>query len=310
MAQERVVFSPQQISVLIEHVRIVERALKEFHELKLLEYCILRALHLSGKAVTQTDLVIFLGAAKSTVTERLLSLEDRALIMKTNDADDRRRMIISLTKLGSELSEKATQDLFTLLKNTFWRTLSNAELFEIQKSANRDHNYMIGLKPDSLEIQNYGTTTLTASFFLCIIYIIKGWTELIKLESALSLSEFRILAALYDANSAMRLVDLSTTLIIEKSNITKYSKSLTTQQFVTINKSEKDARSCTLMLSDKGQKLVERLSLLLNDKNKHLYFTNEEESNLLNAWHMRMYCELGKIRSKSLREHLGQTLSA
>jgi len=304
MAQERVLFSSQQITVLIEHVRIFERVLREFHGLKLLEYCILRALQESGKAATQADLVVFIGATKSTITERLLSLEDKALIVKSGDKDDQRKMSVSLTEPGDALSEKATRDLYTLLRNTFWRTFSDAELVEIQKSADRDHNYMIGLKPESLEIQHKDNIALTASFILCILHIVKGWTDLIKDESGLSVSEFRILTALDDAKSAMRLIDLSTLLNIKKSNITMCSKNLITQQLVVSSKSSKDARSIILTLTKKGQRLVRRLTILLNDKNKLLYFTNDQESNLLNAWHMRMYCELGILRSRSLQDLL------
>ncbi len=292
MAKERVVFSAQQMTVLIEHIRIVDKTLKELHELRILEYCILRTLQLSGVAVGISDLVAYTGFSKSSITEVLLALEDRALIVKTEAPDDRRAMLVQETERGYILSKGASCSLYQLLKSTFWKNISEQEIAEVLMYSYRDHDLLIGERPCSLAAQERDEVPLTASFLLSIMLIIKEWSDLIRKASGLTMSEYRILSTLYDATTPLRLIDISDALLMRKSNTTNYKNLLEDKALIASDECADDKRSSVLTLTPKGKRLVKKLSALLDEKNRELYYTADKESNLFNAWHMRMYYEL------------------
>jgi DNA-binding MarR family transcriptional regulator len=88
--------------------RQATRALEEL-DLELFEYDVLSALRRQGSpfALTATRLARETGMSSGAMTNRVDRLEKRKLVVRLPDKSDRRGVIVSLTKIGRKLIDKA-----------------------------------------------------------------------------------------------------------------------------------------------------------------------------------------------------------
>lgn len=97
-----------------------ERLLKQLG-LQLWEWDLLHALRFAGEPyrVTPTTLADHTGVPATTMTSRLGRLEERGLVRRVHDPDDRRRLLVELTRDGHVTWEETMDGLDRTEKDLF-----------------------------------------------------------------------------------------------------------------------------------------------------------------------------------------------
>lgn len=103
------------MTVIIEHVRLASRTIKESSGLSYNEFTLLYLLLDSSEPLSAETLADFLMIRKETASDLLLRMEDKHLIVKTPDDGDRRVMRCVLSRTGRSLTARSSAEVESAL---------------------------------------------------------------------------------------------------------------------------------------------------------------------------------------------------
>jgi len=132
--------------------------------------------------------------------------------------------------------------------------------------------------------------------FRIVSIIVDRWTRSMKEYSGLSLNESRILILL-ELYGSLNPSDIARRLYIAPSNVAIQSSRLRQLQLLEEISDSFDARRKTLRCTAIGLRASRELLSILRKTTRECYISYSDSSIMMfNAQHMRMYCELEKVR--------------
>lgn len=138
-------------------LRLARQQIATTHKLSILQLRIIEVLF-DGRPRRVGELANELDVTQPTVSDSLLTLEDKQLLTRTPDPNDRRASVLSLTDDGTDLATQVALELSPLLDGN--RTTSDAD----QATA-----FAVVLE-EIRRLQANGTITINRSCFTCQHY--------------------------------------------------------------------------------------------------------------------------------------------
>lgn len=292
---EETLFSLQMSIVLVEHLRLMSRALRKQYQVTLSEYCTLLVLDSLENGTAGTTLGTFLVFRPGTVLTILSSLEDLGFIQKRSHPIDGRAMLVSLTNQGAALAQELAKEVNALMGATFWRSLSPSEYLAPLDGLEAQLDRMRGFAMESALETKSSTAFKHALLFRTISLVVERWTDAVKTHSGLNLNEGRILLLL-ELYVVLTPSDIARKLHVKRSAVSCALRQLERQGSINTERDAEDGRSKTYRCTIEGLVLSRELLSALRKATLEAYGTYSNEAVLaFNMQHLRMYSDLHQV---------------
>lgn len=291
------IVSHQVITVHLEHERVIRRVLKDGFDIDIVEYCLADYLLCCKDPLPSTFLHQFNTQKYRTMLSAVALLEDKGIIAKEQANMGRKTFLVRLTTYGEQLAKDASALVFDCMKSTFWRNIPEDE---IEHTMRYSTTALENLKAAPLQLyaSDFETSKIHPYFFLDIIYIIRRWKEVVAEASGLTLTAYRTLSLL-ESFGEMSPSDIASTLCVEKSSVSASKEALIERGYVVENEDGSDRRRLFLSCADQGRTAARRLNDLVEKETKKYFSPVDAKTiNILNAHHMRMYCEVRRLHAE------------
>ncbi len=257
------------------------------------EFTLLYALWDVEQPITIEPLSRFLLLQPRTIRMTILELEEKGLIKKAENPDDRRLSLLTLTDEGLSVLKKSIEDCKLLFENTIWRFLPEEDINDSLKDGMR-HNLdgIRGYHVDSFpkEANNY-SSFLAVDHFVFWRYCLETWRKLARDDAGISLNEACVLGMLLRENS-MESLAVQKSLLFTRTSMSLAKRALLDIGFI---EEEYDSRvgSSILRLTAQGEKVAQRTVAALGETivTLHENCTNAEQD-IINAWYTRMFANM------------------
>ena len=293
----RVICNQQMITVFVEHNKVIAKVLKKYYQLTPTEFCILRALYLSDGRVEGVDFASFLYLKRNSISMALSKLEERELIGKAASQQDRRSIIVTETKRGTEVTREATADIYGALTNSFWHDLA----IEDKRGGNETASLVLEAlrgaptkAPGGLKESN---TPVSPEFIVFCKVVPQLWSARLALLG-LSLSEYRMLDAIHQANEPVRSTDIARSLLLERSVVSQFKDTMVEKGLVDFSPAEGDRRNYEVNLTPEGQSLALSAQAALQKETDRAYILCDDALvPRINEWHLRMFRNMNVLNA-------------
>ncbi len=289
-----VTFTPQMVTVFVEHEAQIARVLKRDCDLTVTEFCIIRELYLSGGPVDGFNFADFLMLRRNSISMALSSLEDKGYITKSSSKTDRRKSRITVTEKGIDLTIKATRAIYEAQESSFWNDLTPDEERSGNLVASLVLSSLRGKRQDDAAPLDKTHTPITPEFIVFCKAVPQMWIKTVKDSAGLSLSEFRILATMVSLKGSAYAIDLSRMLLLDRSTISASKDKLVEKGLIGESQDERDRRNSELRILPRGRQLFNDLNRKLQDVTNQMYsLCVPDYAEAINQWHLRMYKNMG-----------------
>ena len=293
---EETLFSLQFSIVLVEHLRLISRALHNWQQLTLNEYCTITVLDTVKKPISCTTLSQYLILKHGTMLAILADLEEKSIIVKQADNTDGRAMLVMLTKEGKELARALSEQVFALMRQTFWHSIPLNEVFAPLEECRAQLEQLRGYPMSPISLAKPSRHFIQAMVFRVVNIVVERWTKAVKDYCGLSLNESRVLILL-ELYGSLSPGEITRKLYIAPSNVALLCSRLRESGLLVCAENHEDARCKTLRCTARGLRLSRELLSVLRKTTCDCYSSYSDSSIvILNAQHMRMYCELDQVK--------------
>lgn len=285
--------SSHLMTLTIEHKRIFARLLRKSFSLSYKEFSALLALAQASKKLSMYTLADFLILDHAATSIILIELEERDLVVKTEPDENSSKTLFTASEQGMSLTEEAVIQLDTLLKKTLWTALPVDDFQQIMQNDVKSsvdvlRGYPMDIHPTCIS----GTACLTIDFLIFWRILVERWASVVKRQTSLSLSEYRILGLLADLGPST-LQKVCDCLVMPRSRVSVYKKNLIERNLLKKENNPEDGRSIILALTPQGEQLVAQMKKSII---KIVDTTRAEESQdnvlVVKAWYAQMYDNL------------------
>lgn len=289
---ERIEFSPHLVSLYAEIVRLSSQVCRDRHALTLSEYELLAALRKSIGPLLIGELSDFLVLQVGTIWQMTSSLAKRGLVEGRSSKEDGRYQLCSLTKEGELLASRCCEDLYGYLNSIYMRLLPDSEFFEYMNRSITSSLDVLRGHEAACSAKMVREVRFKVEFTIMIRVLMEKWRSCVANACGLSLTQFRMLHVLDEAQAA-RVQDLADSLFIPRSLASTCKNALISSGYAWQQSNPDDARSVIVLRTSKGSALVNQILPLLNEITAASHNPGSDEGvAVLRAWLARMYCNL------------------
>ena len=294
MACESILFCPQLVTLLIEHLRLAAGVAKG-HGLSLSGYLVLSMRQADGCPLQVGDYAETLGMKPASIMKVLQDLEDRGLVVKESAAWDKRIVELKKTQAGLELMEAVTRDISSLFESLFWKNIPADELKRLRWGI---PVFLESVGVDVRKIDDGPELGMSPQFLHSPYQTVRRWKAALSGEPV-TFAEYRVLSLLR-AQRGVVPSNASNQLCMRRSQVSPILKSLIEKGLAReASLYEEDGRSKRYVTTRKGSRLASRLDRKLERITEDAYaVTNGWEAHMLDAWHLRMYFDLIEFMRK------------
>ena len=293
----RVACNQQMITVFVEHNKVIAKVLKKYYQLTPTEFCILRALYLSDGRVEGVDFASFLYLKRNSISMALSKLEERELIGKAANQQDRRSIVVTETERGTEVTREATADIYGALTNSFWHDLA----LEDKRGGNQTASLVLEAlrgtptkAPGGLKESN---TPVSPEFVVFCKVVPQLWSARLA-PLGLSLSEYRMLSTILQADEPIRSTDIARSLLLERSVVSQFKDTMVEKGLVDFSPAEGDRRNYEVSLTSEGQSLALAAQVALQEETDRAYaLCDDALVSRINDWHLRMFRNMNVLNA-------------
>ena len=298
MQGETIVFSRQMMTVIIEHVRLASRTIKESSGLSYNEFTLLYLLLDSSEPLSAETLADFLMIRKETASDLLLRMEDKHLIAKTPDDGDRRVMRCVLSRTGRSLTARSSAEVESALSKAFLHSMDDARRHlliwnEMFRTCNFLRPHPLSLTPGSASSEHL----FGPDYFVYWKAMVDLWSREAHESGGLSLAEYRVLDLLDELTRANP-AEIAERLLLTRSAVSQAKSKLSQRELLSAAPDPFDGRGTILKISRSGAKLsgVLRKAMAAVAQSGHTGLSDDDIM-MLNAWYMRMYAAYRSSRA-------------
>lgn len=293
----RVICNQQMITVFVEHNKVIAKVLKKYYQLTPTEFCILRALYLSDGRVEGVDFASFLYLKRNSISMALSKLEERELIGKAANQQDRRCIVVTETERGTKVTREATADIYGALTNSFWHDLT----LEDKRGGNQTASLVLEAlrgtptkAPGGLKESN---TPVSPEFVVFCKVVPQLWTTQLA-PWGLSLSEYRMLDTIRQANEPIRSTDIARSLLLERSVVSQFKDTMVEKGLIDFSLAVGDRRNYEVSLTPEGQFLTLTAQAALQEETDRAYMLCDNAlASRINEWHLRMFRNMNVLNA-------------
>jgi DNA-binding MarR family transcriptional regulator len=279
-------FSIPYITLIVEHNRFFDTALRESAGFSITEYCILQQLNVYEKEVSSTLFQEFLLLKTNSITTALARLEQRGLVKKHQNESDYRTFIVGITPAGEEVCKKASEHIQKTLTQWFWVDPDDDRIYWTMKEhARLGYKHSLSVLGDSFNDESF----IMPGWVMETKYLQQMWTAGVQKFIKLSLSSYRILAMLCDDES-ISLSELVQTLALTRSALSFFIKKLRDEGLLNAAAPKEDKRVISYFPTEKGRALEGQIREVLERLTEaHFDSVSEDKLAELDSWHKTMY---------------------
>ena len=289
---EPITYSWQLLTVVLAHISTTTRFLHRRFDLKYNEFALLMHMAETDRAIDVDDAVRFLMLKRQTAWELLLRMEENGVLVKLCDENDGRKMLCFLTDKGAELARNSIKQFNDEMRSLFLESLPSSEMEPLKM-----HETMARLRGEQAQSPTPQTPTKGQPFSYCADYLI-FWRVLNERWSAharaahLALAEYRILEILNEYDY-MNPGGIAKCLIMQKSGVSLYCRSLAARQLISMADDPFDKRGTIIRPTKLGTVayLAARQPIISTTRECH-GAASQHDIIVLNAWYMRMYANV------------------
>ncbi|MBR2836062.1 MAG: MarR family transcriptional regulator [Coriobacteriales bacterium] len=290
---ENVACTSQMITVILEHLRLIAKCVKQGYNLTYGELSLLVAMFEAKRPILVEPMADFLMLKRQTLWTMMLELEDRGILCKQSLHDDMRSMLCSFSPQGQVLTEQAIQDFNRLIEVVFMPSLSSKEHAEFKDSvqysndALRGHTIPEELRPKPADLR-FG-----AEYLVYWRAIAEVWEKTTH-ESQFALTEYRMLQIL-DEYGTMYPADITQKLFIERSSVSVFKTKLIERGLLREACDPFDRRRSIVQPTKEGRTAFQTATYRLSEATRMAH-TGLDDNGIMvvNVWYMRMYSNLRK----------------
>lgn len=291
LVSHKTVLSYEFVNILVLANASIKKTLLSLDGTTLTEYAILQRLLVLNRPVGLTEYYDFLLLRKSTISIAVARLESAGYLEKELDGGDLRKCRIAITEKGRSLAHDATEAIWEVLRKDFWKSF--------------DVDYVNwGMEVDARVYQASGATPkevrealrdgdlFVPSWVMAMRYLERLWTDVLRKSASLSLSEFRVLDLLEVKGKPLSSVEISNTLHLEASAVSRVTRALCGRGLVNMEQSKVDRRSFESCATEEGRALlVSARKGLREATDAHYSIITDQEREGLVAWHKQMFAD-------------------
>jgi DNA-binding MarR family transcriptional regulator len=279
-------FSIPYITIIVEHNRFFDIALRESAGFSITEYCILQQLNVYEKEVSSVLFQEFLLLKTNSITTAIGRLAQRGLVKKQQNESDYRAFIVGITPAGEEVCKKASEHIQKTLTQWFWADPGDDRIYWTMKEhARLGYKHSLSVLGDSFNDENF----IMPGWVIETKYLQQMWTAGVQKFIKLPLSSYRILATLCD-DEKISLSELVQTLALTKSALSFFIKKLKDEGLLDATASKEDKRVIHYFPTEKGRALEGQIREELESLTE-VHFDPAPKDKLvgLDSWHKTMY---------------------
>lgn len=294
--KESIGFSSELASIYAESIRVISDICRNRFGLTYSQFMVMKILSSAEEGLRAGDLACAVGLKISSLWLLLLDLEDKGLIVKESEEDDRRVMRCSLSAEGASVIAECNSEVLDTLVKRYWIALPDREFFEYARSTIDDNLARLkGESADSAGVPHSPSDVLTASFLVFLRVLTERWTEACRLHQ-LTLAEARLLVRLVDGET--RPSDVSEDLFMTKSLVTRLKARMSERGLIHEKENPDSGQSVLLTLTPSGARAAQEVLVELDRVTRGaLVFDRGAAMATLNAWHTRIYLNMRAERS-------------
>ncbi|WP_165248836.1 MarR family transcriptional regulator [Adlercreutzia sp. ZJ141] len=296
MKNERILFSRQMLSVMVDHVRITTAALKENFGLSYNDFALLYTLQGIDRPVDTQSIARYLLLQQKTVSLALRRLEDKGSVMRSRGFDDRRESFFCLTHGGVQQVNDAYRFVEKLLVETFLETI-DSDLFEEPKQAMKENVVMLrGFNVPAFDNRQNRKALFDVEHFLFWRYFTERASEIVQREGAMTLTDYRVLVSLCELGKATS-GDLADLLNISKASMSQAKMNLYERGLMIELPDDDDGRRGVLRPTREGQIKAGHVFFELTQMTQRSHLALSDEAVILiNEYYLKMYSTFHKRR--------------
>lgn len=294
--KESIGFSGELASIYAESIRVIGEICRSRFGLSYSQFVVMKILSSAEEGLRAGDLARAAGLKIGSLWLLLLELEDKGLIAKESEKDDRRVMRCSLSAEGAGVIAKCDSEVLETLVKRYWIALPDREFFEYARPTIDDNLARLkGENAGNTGVPHSQSDVLTASFLVFMRVLTERWTEACRLHQ-LTLAESRLLVRLADGET--RPSNVSEDLFMTKSLVTRLKTQLKERGLLNEKKNPDNGQSVLLTLTSSGAHAAQDVLVELDRVTRSaLVFDRGAAMATLNAWHTRIYLNMRAERS-------------
>lgn len=280
----------RMMTVIIEHGRQMKSILASNYDLSPTEFSILRSIELAGGKSKGLSTGSFLLLKHNSISVALSNLQEKGLIEKEINAQDRRSTDLMITKKGRSLAKKATEDIYQAVESHFWQGMNEEEVREAVLVGSRVNKRLTNSDQMLTNAFEDEALPISPEFIVNMSVLPKLWSQTAKKEGSLSLPEYRMLDLLVNTPEALRSFDIASRLTMDRAAISRNKDKLEKAGYLQVKQDAKDRRDVLLSPTAKGKSVEEKIHAKLQEITEELYSDlGTDEARRMNEQHVQMY---------------------
>ena len=183
--KESIGFSSELASIYAESIRVISEICRSRFGLTYSQFVVMKILSSAEEGLRAGDLACTVGLKIGSLWLLLLDLEDKGLIVKESEEDDRRVMRCSLSVEGASVIAECNSEVLDTLVKRYWVALPDREFFEYARPTIDDNLARLkGESADSAGVPHSPSDVLTASFLVFLRVLTEQSNRSVPLASA------------------------------------------------------------------------------------------------------------------------------
>lgn len=291
MIEDCVRFSPEYLASLLAHRRLAQAIIRAKGGISSTEYGILS---LAQRTVEYTPTIksvsTLLLLQPRTVQLATGKLATRGYISKGLSELDRREVVIERTLSGTTLLGEVQRHLSNIFEETLFAHIPIEEREAILPLIYEKVSLTSGSKESGEIVPPH--QAIPPTFFAGIAKTLRVYEQVLAEQFDLTLNGYRLIDCLSEEESTT-LSDVARFLRIQNSVVTAERYLLETRGLLALRPSSSGPSAAKLMITKQGKALAgEAFELLSRTTRKMNEGIDSSMARKINAWHMRMYCDL------------------
>lgn len=285
----KTVLSYEFVNVLVMTNDDIKRTLNDLGGMAPTDYSILQTLLVLNRPVGLSEYSGFLLLRKNTISTAAARLEAAGYLTKETDAKDMRKCRVAITEEGRSFAHRASVAIRETLLGDFWKTFDDERVnwgMDVDSRAFLASGAVFEEACEALQ----GEEFVVPSWVTALRYLEQLWIEVLRTRASLSLSEFRVLDLLDVRGGFLSSVEISETLHLEPSAVSRVVRALCNRGLADTVKSKVDRRAAETSLSKEGEALLAVARRELREATDAHYagITDQEREELV-GWHKKMF---------------------
>lgn len=284
MVDEKVAFTPNLVTVVVDLHRRMSEAAMQASGLAYLPCCVLASVRSHAGKMAISDFPRTNIARENTIVAATVKLERAGLLVKTRGSDDGRIAVLHETDAGVSAVERAFDRMYRFLCETVWSGFDAREADAVMQAFTAA---AAELGIPACESGFAVHDRVSPAFPLAVAALMRVWSQTVLEQAGVSLTEYRLLALLESARQPLPCFDIAEALMVDRSTVSVVLKPLRSRGMIRVERGA-DGRQRVVATTDWGACRVAAATAVLERQTAEIYKRVDSAAEV-NDLHARLY---------------------